>query len=68
MRRVPTRYPFATFDYATLCREPLTRTDAYFVQASVRGCVPAECPQREPAEGVRTRTNRPCARGGRSLH
>lgn len=37
VRRIPTRYPFATLDYATLCRELFARTDAQFLQASVRG-------------------------------
>ena len=31
------RYPFATFDYRTLCNLLLSRTDATFVQASVTG-------------------------------
>lgn len=32
--RLPTRYPFATFDYSLLCRRLFERTGADFVQAS----------------------------------
>ncbi len=36
-RRFRPRYPFATFDYATLCRLLFARTDATFLRASVLG-------------------------------
>lgn len=36
-RRVPTRHPWATFDYRILCRLLFDRTDATFVRASVTG-------------------------------